>query len=88
MVKPKDPVWNLFVKNRDNSVSCKHCSLKYTFGNACKMRKHIAKCMKCPEDDKNKYLKNHKVVLNSNGSTSTSTANLKEQVYLVLYWSN
>lgn len=57
MVKPKDPVWNLFILNSNSSVNCKFCPTKYTLGNVCKMRKHISKCAKCPAEAKQKYLK-------------------------------
>lgn len=72
MVKPKDKVWSLFQIHSDKSVTCKFCNNKYKFANVCKMRKHMAKCVKCPADERHKYEKASNSVTSSSSAASTS----------------
>lgn len=55
MGKPRDDVRTLFEERKDKSVDCKYCKAKYRFINVTKMKNHILKCMKCPNDVKAKY---------------------------------
>lgn len=54
-MKPKSKVFTFFNEVKVNNkvvYVCKYCSLKYTHVNATKMKVHVKKCTKCPEEKK------------------------------------
>lgn len=72
-MKPKDKVWQLFRSSEDKSVACKFCQAKYKFANVNKMKNHIKKCDKCPEEAKNDLF--------DSGEKSSKTMNQLSKVF-------
>lgn len=77
MGKPKDKIWQYFIKKNDNSVECKFCQKKYKFPNVTKMKKHISGCEKCPDDAR--AIMKQKETLNSKDSSEKEPSSLIQQ---------
>lgn len=73
MGKPRDKIRDLFDEKKDKSVDCKYCKIKYKFINVNKMKNHILKCMKCPNDVKAQFKTGSSLTSSSASSLSSMT---------------
>lgn len=61
MPRPRDDIWDCFTVIDENqgkkTVTCIYCNQEYTNATTTRMKNHIAKCSKCPENLRKKVRK-------------------------------
>lgn len=67
MPRPRDDIWDYFTVIGENqgkkTVTCIYCNQQYTNATTTRMKNHIMKCSKCPEDLRKRMRKDERLTI-------------------------